>query len=72
MEAYPIDKYITNLQKYRPNLYSLSDGTILIVSEITLTKENNLRGLKDEESICIIDDQYPFIGGVFIGGFKWY
>jgi hypothetical protein len=72
MEAYPTDKYITSLQKYRPNLYSLSDGTIVIVSEITLTKKNNLRGLKDEENICIIDNQYSFIGSVFFGGFKWY
>jgi hypothetical protein len=72
MEAPPIDKYITNLQKYSPNSYSLSDGTIVIVSEITLTKEKILRGLKDEENICIIDDQYSFIGSVFFGGFKGY
>ncbi|MDR7078447.1 hypothetical protein J2Y03_003499 [Neobacillus niacini] len=33
-------KNITNLQKYRPNLYSLSDDNIVIVDGITLTKTN--------------------------------
>ncbi len=44
MEAYSIDKNITNLQKYCPNCYSLSDDTIVIVRKITLTKKDNLRG----------------------------